>query len=105
MGPLGHLSDKGGTSVGMRYHNGPLVPVKKLRGSVAPGAMEQALASMRPTAGSYPLPEEAAGLPHAAAFIMADVGSGRAVLISPHPECGKPRVRRVLQRAVLLAAA
>jgi len=95
----------GETFVEMRYHNGPLIPTRALRGSVAPGASEQSLAGMRPSEGSHPLPEEAEGLPRAAAFIMADVGSGRAVLVSPHPECGKPRVRRVLQRAVLLAAA
>jgi len=46
---------------------------------------------------------------------MQDYGGGRAIMISPHPEStqesgfepvpGKLRLRRVLQRAVLLAAA
>lgn len=50
----------------------------------------------------------------AAAVCMAEVARGRVVLISPHPEStqhqglghspGKLRLRRVLQRAVLLAA-
>jgi hypothetical protein len=92
----------------MRYRNGPLIPIQDIKGTVAPGAKEKALACMYPTPGSRPLPEEAKGLWNAAAFMMGEVGKGRVVLISPHPECSKTgasRVRRILQRAVLLAAA
>lgn len=50
-----------------------------------------------------------------AGIVMQNFGGGRVVAISPHPEStqdeallpepGKERLRRVLQRAVLLAAA
>ena len=34
------------------------------------------------------------------AILSEDVGRGRAVLVSAHPESGPPRLYRVLQRAV-----
>lgn len=114
--------------VRLRYHNGPLL-VAALKGdSSAPctlGTM-QASAVESPSAlllhqssttspgGSRP-PAPPPGLNGAAAVVLADVGLGRVILISPHPEStqsegfghepGKPRLRRVLQRAVLQAAA
>lgn len=90
----------------MRYHNGPLVQVPK-------GADSTTLCRMWPTAeaSTRSLPE---GLSGAAAILMQNFGGGRAVIISPHPEStqesgfgpepGKMRLRRILQRAVLLAA-
>lgn len=92
--------------VEMRYHNGPLVKVPE-------GATSRTLCRMYPKELD-PL-KVPAGLSGAAAIVLQDFGGGRAVIISPHPEStqetgfgsepGKVRLRRVLQRAVLLAAA
>eukprot|EP00931_Biecheleriopsis_adriatica_P036720 TRINITY_DN21119_c0_g1_i2.p1 TRINITY_DN21119_c0_g1~~TRINITY_DN21119_c0_g1_i2.p1 ORF type:complete len:419 (+),score=89.05 TRINITY_DN21119_c0_g1_i2:161-1258(+) len=94
-------------SVCMRYHNGPLLQVSKAsdakalcRMSALPESEELAPANMN---GS-------------AAVVMQNYGGGCVLLVSPHPEStqdsshlvptpGKVRLRRVLQRAVLLAAA
>merc|ERR1712178_67065 len=92
-------------SVEMRYHNGPLLDVPK-------GSTSKALCRMWPTAIAAELAPPA--LEGAAAIVMQDFGGGRAVIISPHPESthevgfasepGKVRLRRIVQRAVLLAA-
>lgn len=104
-------------SVRLRYHNGPRLAAESI-----PALKHIPLACMRSTAAvevehqrtSNPRAPPA-GLDGTVAFLMSEVGEGRAVLISPHPESshdtnlshepGKPRLRRILQRAVLLAAA
>ncbi|CAE7582009.1 unnamed protein product [Symbiodinium microadriaticum] len=87
-------------TVRMRYHNGPLLRVLK-------ASPAEALCSMTSDA--------TAALNGCAAVVMQNSGGGRVLAISPHPEStqdglllpqpGKERLRRVLQRAVLLAAA
>eukprot|EP00439_Symbiodinium_sp_Y106_P077964 s2345_g16.t2 len=87
-------------TVRMRYHNGPLLRVLK-------ASPAEALCSMTSDA--------AAAVNGCAAVVMQNCGGGRVLAISPHPEStqdgllvpqpGKERLRRVLQRAVLLAAA
>jgi len=97
--------------VEMRYHNGPLMGIPSTSAA-------KSLATFQPRPQGPTGPPQMAG---ASAVVMEDVGMGRAVLISPHPESttgqdgyyslqqdpkpGKQRLRRVLQRAVLLAAA
>jgi len=98
-----HEESKDG-SVRVRYHNGPLLQVPK-----ASPAKVLCRMSSTPDAECAP-----AALNGSAAVLMQNVGSGRAIIISPHPEStqdsltpepGKVRLRRILQRAVLLAAA
>lgn len=93
-------------SISMRYHNGPLVQVPE-------GATSRTLCRMWPAAEAADKAPPA--LSGAAAIVMQNFGGGRALIISPHPEStqeagfgpepGKVRLRRILQRAVLLAAA
>lgn len=104
-------NDGAAVPVEMRYHNGPLI-------FVPPTSRARVLATLQPRPQGPPGAPQLAG---AAGIVMEDVGQGRAVLISPHPEStsgqdgffslqkepspGKQRLRRVLQRAVLLAVA
>jgi len=100
-------------AVRMRYHNGPLL-------SVPLASSARVLARMWPVADPSPLAAITEVLPAApsgnVAMLLDFFGSGRAVLISPHPEStqeggdlrpepGRPCLRRVLQRAVMLASA
>jgi hypothetical protein len=102
-------------SVRVRYHNGPLVvPTATVAAPLASMWLPQSPTQAWLAAGNQTVPDVPAGLEGAAAFMMADVEDGRAVLLSPHAESthaeklchepGKPRLRRILQRAVLLAA-
>merc|ERR1712232_1508486 len=94
----------------MRYHNGPRLAVESI-----PALKCIPLACMRSIAAVEVERQPPVGLDGTISFLMSEVGEGRAVLISPHPESshdngfshepGKPRLRRILQRAVLLAAA
>lgn len=88
----------------MRYHNGPLVDIPKASSAVLLSRM-----------AAREVQDKAPSMKGSAGIVMQDFGGGRVVAISPHPEStqdesllpepGKERLRRVLQRAVLLAAA
>ncbi|CAE7362092.1 unnamed protein product [Symbiodinium pilosum] len=90
----------------MRYHNGPLLGVPK-------SSPAESLCNMTACEeGAVAAPWSLNG---SAGVVMQNYGGGRVLAISPHPEStqdgllvpepGKERLRRVLQRAVLLAAA
>lgn len=94
----------------MRYHNGPLL--------VAAECGTRTLATMFTTReNAQDVASAPAALQGTIACLAEDIGGGRAVLLSPHTEStqtwqcelvsqpGKQRLQRVLQRAVLLAAA
>lgn len=124
---LGSFCSSVAAEVEIRYHNGPLLrnpptgskTVCLARMWTLPQEEAKVLAARSPeelkqaTAASAALSSALFG---AAAAVAQDFGDGRAVLISPHPEStheggelgpgpGKPRLRRVFQRAVLMAAA
>jgi len=101
--------EREGGIVRVRYSNGPLM-------NISPSSDAQILATAAPCDMDPRLSEQ---LPRTSVILMEDVGDGRAVLISPHPEStqshfgigsgrsqpGRARLRRILQRALLIAAA
>lgn len=99
--------DEGGVT--MRYHNGPVMLIPELRPS------SRVLGRMWPLPESTHDPIVASKLEGSVGILEGEYGDGRAVLLAPHCESthdehfgsepGKPRLRRVLQRAVLLSAA
>lgn len=90
----------------MRYHNGPLLEIRK----ASPAILMSRMSAKEEVQDKAP-----STLKGSAGIVMQNFGGGRVVAISPHPEStqdeallpepGKERLRRVLQRAVLLAAA
>merc|ERR1712232_262493 len=98
--------------MGASEEEGVTLPHHLSLGTMRPTAATEVGAQRARPYGMKKMPQE---LPGAAAFVMVELGKGRVVLISPLPESthgdgfshtpGKPRFRRVLQRAVLLAAA
>jgi len=124
----------GGGVIRMRFHNGPVLAVPRFSKARVLGQMwfdsETGVAIAKDgcasrdghhCSSSAPAPqlelsnESPPSFHGAACFVSEDIGGGRAVLISPHPEStqheglghspGKQRLQRILQRAVLLAAA
>eukprot|EP00927_Polykrikos_kofoidii_P046448 TRINITY_DN40692_c0_g1_i1.p1 TRINITY_DN40692_c0_g1~~TRINITY_DN40692_c0_g1_i1.p1 ORF type:complete len:784 (+),score=93.20 TRINITY_DN40692_c0_g1_i1:185-2353(+) len=107
--------ERDGGSVCMRFSNGPLMSVP---GDSSAEVLAWAAPNFLPQTNQNH-EERGCRSSRCAVMVMEDVAEGRAVLISPHPEStpssrstdrcpaepGKARLRRILQRAVLLAAA